>query len=262
MIQPVLRDDLIVQMDEDVFDQWVFSDVGGRAGARQRLIQVLNMRLNEVQRICELSQPQLQKLTLAGMGDVQRYFDSVDRAKQMHEGNVGRQEKMAEVLAAMRPLQIALKSTTFESGSLFHKTLHSTLTAAQLSSLEEVMYARNVARHHATIGLFVAAIDEQIPLDDRQREQFLALLKNEIPAPAMFSEHDQSVLLLQVGAIAQERLLKILDAAQYESLKRMVAGAEPMRDYLKQSGLLFNENQQNAVPAQPGPIRVDGPAVP
>src|SRR5687768_16107228 len=52
------------------FDQWVFQGRGDTNAARQRIESTLKLRIDDVDRVCDLAEAQKQKLTLAARGDI------------------------------------------------------------------------------------------------------------------------------------------------------------------------------------------------
>ena len=65
------------EMNEANFDQWVFQNNGKAKQAREKINVRLKLQLDELNRICQLTDTQKQKLTLAASSDIKRFFDFI-----------------------------------------------------------------------------------------------------------------------------------------------------------------------------------------
>jgi hypothetical protein len=100
-----------------------------------------------------LTTAQRQKLHLAGRGDIQRLFDQVEESRQRLQSQVihdvaGLRKLEEDFATASADLRAGIKQP-FGNGSLFSKTLKSTLTTKQIAAYEE--WKRNapaVVRRH------------------------------------------------------------------------------------------------------------------
>src|SRR5262245_30585105 len=116
---------------DENFDQWLYQDLQNSAGARGRLDSQLQMRLDDLVASCGLSDAQRQKLHLAGRGDIKRFFDRIDELRRRFQTMKTDQNRIGEIMQAMQPLQMQLRSGIFDEASLFAKALRSTLTSDQ-----------------------------------------------------------------------------------------------------------------------------------
>jgi hypothetical protein len=102
----------------------------------------LSEKLASVDRSCGLTSVEIQRLQLAGRGDIKRYFDRVDSLRsKFQEGPDTDDEKdraWAETLEVeAATLRRTLNTGVFEDGSLFAKILKKTLTADQAAAYDK-----------------------------------------------------------------------------------------------------------------------------
>ena len=118
-------------------EQLVFSSNETAAAAHERILKRLDQEIDAVERTCELTSGQKEKLRLAGRGDVKRLLDRAAEIGARFESVGGIDDlddfaKWAEIVAAelgtIRPL---LDSGPFDENSLFSKTLKRILTPEQ-----------------------------------------------------------------------------------------------------------------------------------
>jgi hypothetical protein len=97
----------------------------------------LHWKINAIDRTCDLSDDQIEKLRLAGRGDIKRFIDRATDVKARFENtdavrDVDQFEKWAESLAAEADvLRLLLSNGPFDANSLFAKALTRTLTHEQ-----------------------------------------------------------------------------------------------------------------------------------
>jgi hypothetical protein len=126
-------------------DQLVFGYGQNAAGGRRRLDALLNQKIIAVDQFCQLTETQKQKLQLAGRGDIKRFTDRVESLRpafqQVHvivdENNAREVSTWAGMLAwDAKTLRSTLGLGLFEGGSLFAKTLRSSVAADQFAAYD------------------------------------------------------------------------------------------------------------------------------
>jgi hypothetical protein len=106
------------------FDRWVFDDMAPDKERWTHLDKLLSVRINDAARTHKLTDRQQAKLRLAGKGDIKRFFDQVEDARNDFELNrVGFKNGLA-ALRRLKPLSKVYDLGPFDDGSLFVKTLH------------------------------------------------------------------------------------------------------------------------------------------
>jgi hypothetical protein len=117
---------------EDSFEDWAFGGAEGARRFRQQLDKLLAKKLREVEQIFQLTEPQRQKLKLAGKGDLQRLLDLIEEAHREFEQARTEASRLAELQKQLRLVEMRIAEGPFEMGSLFSKTLRKLYDADQL----------------------------------------------------------------------------------------------------------------------------------
>ena len=141
-----------IRLADGAFDEMLFGKVSNAADLRLRLGRAVSARVESVNRICELTDAQKQKLQLACRGDIKRLFDSVDVLRQKCETFYIDGENVREVPSFVdelsrqaAPLRASLLSGPFGDDSLFAKTLRHTLTPEQAAKYHSQRNGRQAA---------------------------------------------------------------------------------------------------------------------
>ena len=125
MVQPVRG---VWVMTDDQFDQWVFGGPRNSRAGRNKLDSLLTLQVDDVARVCRLSEPQKKKLLLAGRGDIKRFFEKVEEKRKKFDKVKTDQNKIGEIYQELVPLQAVLNSGLFNEGSFYSKTLKTVLS--------------------------------------------------------------------------------------------------------------------------------------
>jgi hypothetical protein len=123
------------------FDQAALSEVGPNAtlNVQNRFEWLLDKRIASLDRRYSLSPSQKQRLRLAARGDMQRFFERVDVARQKYIADRRRNavDAVRAVDAQSVPFHDDLKVGPFMDGSLFSKALATVLSPEQLEKSEQ-----------------------------------------------------------------------------------------------------------------------------
>src|SRR5262245_36898424 len=150
------RVDMAFVMSDDQFDQWVFGGpMNSGAARRNKLESLLTLQVDDVGRVCMLSELQKRKLILAGKGDIKRFLDKVDEKRKKFDKIKSDQNKVGDFYQELQPLQVALNSGLFNEGSLFAKTLKTSLASEQAARYESVVSEKRQYRYRAKVELAV-----------------------------------------------------------------------------------------------------------
>jgi hypothetical protein len=128
---------------DEQFERSVFQD-GSALRARQRLLSQLTMELETIDRACRLTDAQKKKLQLAGRGEVKRFFDGYERAKQKSQLAGHDEQTFQEIQKDIFQIQRDIHRVFFQGGqlrpdSLLAKSLRNTLTSEQLTRYEALI---------------------------------------------------------------------------------------------------------------------------
>jgi len=225
------------EINEKWFDQWIFR--GTTSGkSKARLLALLELQVAAVDRSCELTEEQREKLKLAGRGDIKWLFDELDDARDQFLTVRRDQEKFNKFWPEVQPLQGKLNSGIFDESSFFHRILKRTLDPEQTAQYDEQERRRKKFRYEAKLGVVVATLESGMPLRDEQRKRLLKLLTEKTRPPQMFGQYDYYVIMLQVARLPEEQVKPIFDDAQWRALSQHLLQAKGMEPFLKQNGFL------------------------
>ncbi len=141
--QAVAAEVQIVQnVNTDQVDQWVFGRFGGAAGTRTKLDSALALKIDELERLCGLTESQKKKLLLAGRGDIKRFFDRVEELKRKFVANQNGMNQ--NIWQDLQPLQGELNTGLFDEESLYAKMIKRILSSDQAVHYERQLHERRL----------------------------------------------------------------------------------------------------------------------
>jgi hypothetical protein len=229
-----------IHINERTIDSWIY---GNEGHGRDWLDASLSQKIDEIGKICGLSEMQKQKLNLAGKGDIQRIVSRVDDLKAKVQSGALTQEQFSALFQETRPLHEALQQGLFGSGSLFHKTLFTVLRPEQAALCEQTDRERRIYRHRARVELVVAQLDAVLGLRDEQRRRLVQLILDKTRTPRQFGQSDRFLILVQMSRLPDEIFKPVLDAGQWRLLQRELANAHRMAPMLKQNGVILDDRE-------------------
>ena len=129
-------------LSDDQFDQWVFGAPRNSGGGRNKLDTLLTLQVEDVARVCRLTEIQKKKLQLAGHGDIKRFFEKVDEKRKKFEKVKTDQNKVSEIYQELLPLRSTLQSGLFNEGSFYSKTLRTVLTDEDAVTYQKLVHQK------------------------------------------------------------------------------------------------------------------------
>ena len=172
-------EDAASQIDQQV-DGWVLIDSVVPPPAPPSSTRGLLLRIDDLDRVCALSESQKQKLRLAGQGDIKRFFD---RVADSSGSSAGQTDPNQNIWQEIQPLQIELNTGLFGDESLFAKTIKRTLDREQTARARGMLTKRRrCATGRLPSGLWCMST-RRLGLTEKQRQQFIDLWSR-CPSPA------------------------------------------------------------------------------
>jgi hypothetical protein len=226
--------------NEQQLDSSIFQLDRNAAGARGRLDSQLSLQLEEIDRVCKLTEAQKVKLQLAARGDIKRFFDRYETLKRnfkpLDQSQPEFQEEYQKLWQEITPLQSTLRSGLFRENSLLHKSLRDSLTEQQNTSYVAVERERRLFQHRANVALAVSTLEDIVPLRDAQRQKLIELLVNETKPPQRSGPYDYYYLMWQFSRLPDEKTKSLFDSVQRKSLVRCFDRIRSLEPALKQTG--------------------------
>ena len=226
------------------FDQWVFSNTGNEQGARAAMKSRVETEIMKLEsQLLPLSDTQKDKIRLAGSGDIKRFFDDYAEAREkfLAMGEIG-QEKINEAYQLASPLMQRLNQGLFGDDSLLQKVAYSTLTPVQTELVEE---RRKIVRQRQTdrvFRVFIAQLENTIPITGEQRVKLSELLRNRIKLKKPGSQHSDAVIYLKLSELPEKVFEPIFDEQQITALNALFRHGRGMRAFLIRQGAI-DENE-------------------
>jgi hypothetical protein len=237
---------------DGVFDQWLFNGVNNAATGRQKIEAQITLQIAELDRVCQLTEPQKQRLQLAARGDVQRFWEEVETLRLKFNAVKNDQEAVNNMWQEIQPLQQKQARGLTGPGSLLTKTVTTTLTTNQTEQYEALQAARRIFRYEASIAVALTTLEGSVPLTHQQRDALSKLLLEETP-PRRFGQYDNYLINYRLANIPASKLQPLFDKRQWEGLTQQFNQYRGMRDFLIQQGMFAPEdlaiaNQPAAAP--------------
>ncbi len=233
------------EITEQQFDMSVFRQDGNASTARARLISSLTLQADDIERACQLTSDQKQKLLLVGRGDIPRFFSRYDSLKTKFLGRKSARQNLEQVLQETDPIASTLQAGLFREGSLFHKSLPSMLSAEQSPRYHATVQERVRYRHLATIKLLVSSIEQGVPLLEAQRQKLLALLERETKPARKPGPYDFYYVSWQLSQFPEEKIRPLFDGAQWKALNQIFIQYQAIEPALREAGYFSKEDDED-----------------
>ena len=234
---------------DEQFEQWVFQGAGGPAAARKKFDAFLALQVEEIDRVCRLTEAQRKKLELIGGGDIKRFFDSYAKVKRRFNQMHNDMQRLNDIMPDVSAMQTSVQGGLFTEASLFFKSLRHTLTAAQFACYEAVVAERTAFSHRAEIELAVDMLEQSAPLRNAQRRDLIALLNKEIK-PLRGRQFGAYMILAKLAQLPPEKIQPLLTDIQWSVIKPMLAQYRAnMGNFIAGAGGV--EVEQDAAVAEP-----------
>ena len=247
--QPVIPD--------EQFEQWVFQENGNAAATRKRLDAQLLLQVEDIDRTCQLTGAQKQKIQLMGRGDIKRFFDRYQIVRQKFQLIKHDQQKQQEIWQDINPLQMTLQVGLFHEESLLYKSLQHSLSNEQYARYEAAERERRNFRHRASIELSVSVLEQNVPLRETQRRDVIALLTKDTKPAKKSGPYDFYWIMYQLGRIPEHRVKSLFDQTQWKLMEGQLAQFKGMEAFLRQNGVWSAEDDDGDKPAARLPPRKD-----
>jgi hypothetical protein len=212
------------QLEEQQLIAWAFGDVTSLAAARQRAEDQLAGQLEFVAEIGSLQPAQRRKLELAGRGDIVRFFESAERLlSQLPHGSV-RQSEWQEVWQKLAPVRQQFTLGLHERGSLFYKTVRTTLSAEQLEALHRLEWQRARRHYEAQIAAALVMFDSHVPLTIAQRKRLTELLLAQPVPPRMAVQNHYQYWFIyyRMSRLPEQELKRLFDEVEWKVVGRLL----------------------------------------
>ncbi len=225
-------------VQEANFDQWIFQGSGNAAVGKARIQSSLKMKLAELRRVCNLTEAQSKKLSLAARGDMQRFFEEVETIREKFLKVRNDQNAFNKIWQEINPLQQQQAAGLFGDSSFFAKTVRNTLTREQHDQYQVVLDDRRRFRYQAAAELALHNMSHTVALRHDQHEAMFQLIIEETQPPLTFGQYDQYFVFYSLAKLPNAKLKPLLDDRQWKLLQQQLQQGRGMEPFLMQHGMI------------------------
>jgi hypothetical protein len=243
--RPVPRRGLVRQLDDELRQVYIQSFLG-RIGAGlqtedqagRQVEAALARRVDHLERVSRLSDPQKRKLQAAGRGDLKRFLDRVAEAKRKFLAARDLEEIDKAEATGSGHLQMEWAALLDLKGPLFANASRRTLTEEQHRLYQEDIRARREYRYRAAVRWTVVMIARSLGLTDDQRRRLEAVLLEETRVPENLATYDYAIVMYQASLIPESRIRPVFDEVQWRVMSRELASFKDQERWLRAGGLI------------------------
>ncbi len=185
----------------------------------ERLEAMLATHLAGVDQLCGLTSAQRAKLTLAGQGDIRKFWERVGVARGNYVLAWGNRDRMIAIWPNIQELFKEVDSEFFTKSSFFYRSVEGTLDPVQRQKYVEEQRKRERYHYEARLGLSIAKLERGMPLRGEQRERLIDLLVETSQPLEGVGESDVAMLLNALSQLPEHQLRSILDDVQLDALR-------------------------------------------
>ena len=204
-------------------------------GSAEALEKRLVSRISELQALYHLSEAQVEKLHLAGRGDIKRYADRLDSlVKGMTES------ENSGLAREMRDLE-RTRDRLFDDGSLLSKTIVNTLSQEQLAQIEATIRQENMLLYRDAVKQAAHSLAGLANLSVLQTDELSKLILAETRPPRRFGRSDYALVMFQASTLSESKLEPIFLEDQWKVLKAHFKSWSDAEQFLKSEGFVFDD---------------------
>lgn len=191
--------------------------------SRVQLQDLVRLRVENIDRVCRLSDAQRAKLTLAGQGDLRAFWRRVEEVRAQYIEAAGDRLRTAAVWKQVTELFDERSHDFFSEDKLLLRAVPATLDEEQLKRYGSDRAERRRYRWQAQLTRGIARLELAVPLADHQRRQLIRLLIERL-GPSDPTD-DDAVLQLRaiLFRVPEAEVRSILDERQWQSVRRYFA---------------------------------------
>jgi hypothetical protein len=237
------------EVPENVLARWIHGrcDELENFAKRGQFESKLKIRVDKIAKRYELSEAQQKKLLLAGRGDIKHFYGSLDAIRsRLKAGGAGSDAEAQAATQDIEGLDRRFRGDPFARGSIFAKSIASTLTREQFARYEKTERELILNRYRWTIQWVMRTWVETLNLSALQQRRLQTLCEQETRPPQRFGADDYAGILLQLSRLPEEKLKPIFTEAQWTTVKVQIAEAKKQETQLKKDGYLPDDDVAGA----------------
>ncbi len=194
---------------------------------RAELEHRLNVETLSLDRICRFTQEQKAKLTLAGHGDIKRFFDQVAVKKRRFDQLKFDRQNIHLILREVQPLGHRANWGLFDDTSLWRKAVNTFLNDTQARATDRDCDENPAVRmHRFNINEIVMSYDRLFGFSADRRGRLEDLLTSEIRPPRRVTgKHEHQIIMYQLARMPRALVRQVFDDVQWKLVNQHLDGA-------------------------------------
>jgi hypothetical protein len=216
----------------------VFQPHGSAKQARTHLDARLKLQIDELHRTCDLTDEQQQKLRLAGINDIRRFFAEFEALRKKYQTGKKDQDAWNNFWQEVQPLQTKMAGGLFGANSFFAKSIRNVLRPDQVVKYDELVLERRQFHYRACIEATLETVEQSVPLREEQSSEIVRLMLEETSPPLVFGRHDHQIVMYNLTKVSEAKLKALLDERQWKRMQAQLNQNRGWEQWLMQQGLL------------------------
>jgi hypothetical protein len=202
------------------FDAWIFHRMGDPSSVRASLRAGIDREIRRLERVVSLTESQKAKIRLAGMGDIKRFFDQVQRARQefVELGEVT-QNDINEAFQLARPLSQRISSGFYGDGSLLKKVSLTIQDPEQSEAVRESRRRSLEKKRGIVIRSHLAQLGRTVPMLANQRQRLIELLSESVEIKNCPPQYYPMLISYRLSEVPKDALREFLDDNQIRAIE-------------------------------------------
>ena len=225
-------------VQEENFDQWVFQGSNNAAAGKARMESSVKMKLAELRRVCDLTDAQSKKLSLAARGDMRQFFEDVEVVRRKFLKVRNDQNAFNQIWQEINPLQQRQAAGLFGDSSFFAKTVRNTLTREQQEKYQVILDDSRRFRYQSAAEVALHNLSNTLALRHDQHESIFKLIIEETQPPLTFGQYDQYFVFYSLAKLPTAKLKPLMDDRQWKLLQPHLQQGRAMESTLMQRGMI------------------------
>jgi len=235
------------QIDRVQFDSWMFNNSGSETTTRTTLKTRIDLEVSYLDEIVDLNDAQIEKIRLAGTGDVKFLFDDVAVARRDFDELMLKEDannaNFNEGYQIASRIQQKLQRGIFGDKSLLRKVSQTVLTDEQREVAMVDKKQRNQRLKQATSRVFIVDFQRQFPLSATQQQKLQQWIEQLDWEAGAVNYSGSFLFLYLISKMSDDELASIFDESQIKALKPTFAAAAGWRPFLIEQGLLAADDK-------------------
>lgn len=231
------------EFDIKQFDSLIFQAIDSPENPLSVLEAQVDREMTRISQSIDLRDDQIEQLRLAGRGDIKRFYDRVEQARQrLRESNErSKQGETVDSHEIAMPLQASLRKGLFGRGSLFQKVVANSLDDQQTVTLQRQLARINELQAEGAVRMFVVKIGCYVPMTSVQRSKLTDILLENATWVRNDPHYSFLIVIYRFGKVPREKYVAIFDEKQMKAVDVLIQAGVQLGEHLKQEGVIDGE---------------------